>query len=40
MASAALRRDGEGLVYTFDVGDLDKLRKHFPGVGVLRTTGK
>ena len=32
MASAASRGD---LVYTSDVGDLERLRKHFPGVRVL-----
>jgi hypothetical protein len=32
MASAALRDD---VVYTSDVGDLEKLRRHFPGVRVL-----
>ena len=32
MASAALRGD---LVYTSDVGDLELLRAHFPGVRVL-----
>jgi predicted nucleic acid-binding protein len=32
MASAALRGD---LVYTSDVGDLEKLRAHFPSVRVL-----
>ena len=32
MASAALRGD---VVYTSDVGDLEKLRRHFPGVRVL-----
>jgi hypothetical protein len=32
MASAALRGD---VVYTSDVGDLEKLRAHFPGVRVL-----
>jgi predicted nucleic acid-binding protein len=40
MASAALRGDGEGLVYTSDVGDLERLRRHFPGVRVLRATGQ
>jgi len=32
MASAAQRGD---VVYTSDVGDLEKLRRHFPGVRVL-----
>ena len=32
MASAALRGD---VVYTSDVGDLEQLRRHFPGVRVL-----
>ena len=32
MASAALRGD---VVYTADVGDLERLRSHFPGVRVL-----
>jgi hypothetical protein len=32
MASAALRGD---VVYTSDVGDLEKLRSHFPGVRVF-----
>jgi predicted nucleic acid-binding protein len=32
MASAALRGD---VVYTADVGDLERLRRHFPGVRVL-----
>jgi hypothetical protein len=32
MASAASRGD---IVYSSDVGDLDKLRRHFPGVRVL-----
>jgi hypothetical protein len=32
MASAALRGD---VVYTSDRGDLEKLRRHFPGVRVL-----
>jgi hypothetical protein len=32
MASAALRGD---VVYTSDTGDLEKLRRHFPGVRVL-----
>ena len=32
MASAALRGD---VVYTSDVGDLERLRPHFPGVRVL-----
>jgi hypothetical protein len=32
MASAALRGD---VVYTSDVGDLERLRGHFPGVRVL-----
>jgi len=32
MASAALRGD---LVYTSDVGDLERLRAHFPSVRVL-----
>ena len=32
MASAALRGD---IVYTSDVGDLERLRAHFPGVRVL-----
>jgi predicted nucleic acid-binding protein len=32
MASASLRGD---VVYTSDVGDLERLRSHFPGVRVL-----
>jgi hypothetical protein len=32
MASAASRGD---IVYSSDVGDLEKLRRHFPGVRVL-----
>jgi hypothetical protein len=32
MAAAALRGD---VVYTSDVADLEKLRRHFPGVCVL-----
>ncbi len=32
MASAALRGD---VVYTSDIGDLERLRTHFPGVRVL-----
>jgi hypothetical protein len=33
MASAALR--GGGVVYTSDVGDLERLQRHFPTVRVL-----
>ena len=36
MASAALRGD---VVYTSDVGDLDRLRAHFPNVRVLSASG-
>jgi hypothetical protein len=35
MASAATRGD---IVYTSDVDDLEKLRRHFPGVRVLEVS--